>query len=197
MNKTVEWWVIGFSLAVGIAFGLSFWAAHSGTSFGLVPWVLGMSAGVLVAWAGCDLSAKRRMALASHETCKAGLSLRPRPGHALLVVYREGFVGMVAGMNVALDGRRAARLKSPRFTLLNVGPGNRTIAFSFDGRAGALINRADVTVPAVAGKVIALKATVVMGVMENAIVIDWFEVRPSDLRARLARMKRVVAEVAG
>lgn len=191
MNKTVQWWVIEFLLAFGIAFGLRFWGS------GLGPWVLGMSAGVIVTWAGCDLSAKRRMALASDETCKSGLSLRPRPGHALLVVYREGFVGMVAGMNVALDGRRAARLKSPRFTLLNIGPGQHTITFSFDRRAGAQINQAEVTLDAVEGAVIALQATVFMGAMKKAIIIDWIKACPSDLRVKLAGMKRAMAEVAG
>jgi len=197
MKKTVQWWVIGFLLAFGIAFGMGIWGSSLGISFGLGPWVLGMSAGVFLTWAGCDLAGKRRMALASDETYKEGLSLRPRPGHALLVIYRAGLVGMVAGMNVALDGRRAARLKSPRFTLLNIGPGHHTIAFSFDGRAGAQINQAEVTLDAEEGAVIALQATVVMGAIKKAIIIDWIKACPSDLRARLAGMKRAVAEVAG
>lgn len=194
MNKIVLWCVIGFVVAFGIAFGLGAWAASLGTSFGWAPWILGSTIGIFTAFIGGNLAGNRKVAMASGAERDTTLSFQPRPGHALLVIYREGFVGMAAGMNVTLDDRPVAQLKSPRFTALNLTPGEHTVTFGFGGLAGTQNNQAEVVVPAVDGQVIALKATMAMGALKNTIAVEWVEAYPSDLREKLARMKMVAAD---
>lgn len=132
--------------------------------------------------------------MASGETRDKTLSFQPRPGHALLVIYREGFVGMAAGMNVSLDGQPVAQLKSPRFTALNLTPGDHTVNFGFGGLAGAQNNQAEVVVLAVDGQVVALKATMAMGALKNTIAVEWVDAYPSELRQTLSKMKMVAAD---
>lgn len=194
VNKIILWCVVGFVVAFVIAFGLGAWAASLGTSFGIAPWILGGLLGAFTALIGGNLAGNRKVAMASGEARDAALSFQPAPGHALLVIYREGFVGMAAGMNVHLDGRPVAQLKSPRFTALNLTPGDHTVAFGFGGLAGAQNHQAEVVVPAVAGQVIALKATMAMGALKNSIAVEWVEAYPSDLRQTLAGMKMVAAD---
>lgn len=194
MNKIVLWCVIGFVVAFVIAFALGAWAASLGTSFGIAPWILGGLLGAFTALIGGNLAGNRKVAIASGETRDTTLSFQPQPGHALLVIYREGFVGMAAGMNVNLDGRPVAQLKSPRFTALNLTPGDHTVTFGFGGLAGAQNHQAEVVVPAVDGQVIALKATMAMGALKNTIAVEWVEAYPSELREKLAKMKMVAAD---
>lgn len=194
MNKIVLWCIVGFVVAFVIAFGLGFWAASLGTSFGAAPWILGGITGVFVAFIGGNLAGNRKVAMASETERGTTLSFQPRPGHALLVIYREGFVGMAAGMNVSLDGQPVAQLKSPRFTALNLTPGDHTVTFGFGGLAGAQNNQAEVVVPAIDGQVVALKATMAMGALKNTIAVEWVDAYPSDLRQTLSKMKMVAAD---
>lgn len=194
MNKIVLWCVIGFAVAFVIIFGLSAWAASMDSSFGIAPWIFGGFIGAFVAFIGGNLAGNRKVAMASGETRDMTLSFQPKPGHALLVIYREGFVGMAAGMNVNLDGQPVAQLKSPRFTALNLTPGDHTVTFDFGGLAGAQNNQAEVVVPAVDGQVVALKATMAMGALKNTIAVEWVDAYPSDLRQTLSKMKMVAAD---
>lgn len=194
MNKIVIWCVIGFVVAFVIVFGLGAWAASLGTSFGIAPWILGGLLGAFTALIGGNLAGNRKVAIASGEQRDATLSFQPRPGHALLVIYREGLVGMAAGMNVNLDGRPVAQLKSPRFTALDLTPGDHTVTFGFGGLAKAQNHQAEVMVPAIDGQVIALKAAMAMGALKNTIAVEWVEAYPSDLREKLSKMKMVAAD---
>lgn len=194
MNKIVLWCIIGFAVAFVLIFGLSTWAASMGTSFGIANWIFGGFIGAFVAFIGGNLAGNRKVAIASGEERNTTLSFQPQPGHALLVIYREGFVGMAAGMNVNLDGQPVAQLKSPRFTALNLTPGEHVVTFGFGGLAKAQNHQAEVVVPAVDGQVIALKATMAMGALKNTIAVEWVEAYPSELREKLARMKMVAAD---
>lgn len=194
MNKIVLWCIIGFAIAFILIFGLSAWAASMDISFGMAPWIFGGVIGAFVAFIGGNLAGNRKVEIATGETRDTTLSFQPRPGHALLVIYREGFVGMAAGMNVNLDGQPVAQLKSPRFTALNLMPGEHIVTFGFGGLAKAQNYQAEVVVPAIDGQVIALKATMAMGALKNTIAVEWVEAYPSELREKLARMKMVAAD---
>lgn len=197
MNKIVLWCLIGFGIALVVGLALGGFAGANGADLGVAPWILGGLLGAFVAYIGGNLAGNRKVATASTEARDKALAFDALPGHALLIVYREGFVGMAAGMNVMLDGQMAAQLKSPRFTALNLAEGDHTVSFGFGGLAGAQNNAAEVRVPAVAGQVIALKAAMAMGALKNTITVEWVEAYPSELRERLKGMKMVAADQAG
>jgi len=76
--------------------------------------------GVIV-WRNLQLN--RKVTDATPEQRTAALAFAPDPGKAALYVYRTQFVGKAVGINVDVDGRQAAQLKSPRFTRIALTPG--------------------------------------------------------------------------
>jgi hypothetical protein len=99
----------------------------------------------------------------------AAVAMTPIAGKALVYVYREGFVGKAAGMNVALDGKPVAQLTSPRFTVVAVPPGPHTVSAAFGGLAGPQNKTAEAAFTAEAGGVHAFRITLYMGMLQNSI----------------------------
>jgi hypothetical protein len=75
-----------------------------------------------------NLQTNRKVADAAPEQRTQALSFTPEPGKAALYVFRNQFVGRAVGVNVMIDGREAAQLKSPRFTRILLSPGPHRIA---------------------------------------------------------------------
>ena len=65
---------------------------------------------------------------ATFEQRDEALRFTPAAGKAALYVFRNQFVGRAVGINVLIDGREAAQLKSPRFTRILLTPGTHRIA---------------------------------------------------------------------
>jgi hypothetical protein len=75
----------------------------------------------------------RNVARASDGERQAALA-GPKAGMAQLLVYRDGFVGKLAGVDVVLDNAVVAQLKSPRFAALDVAPGAQRFTASAQGK---------------------------------------------------------------
>jgi hypothetical protein len=64
----------------------------------------------------------RKVAEATLDQRDQALKFAPVAGKAVLYVFRNQFVGRAVGINVMIDGREVAQLKSPRFTRLRFRP---------------------------------------------------------------------------
>ena len=75
-----------------------------------------------------NLRTNRKVAEATLDQRDEALKFAPVAGKAALYVFRSQFVGRAVGVNVLIDGREAAQLKSPRFTRILLTPGSHRIA---------------------------------------------------------------------
>jgi hypothetical protein len=75
-----------------------------------------------------NLQTNRKVAEATFEQRDEALRFAPVPGKAALYVFRNQFVGRAVGINVMIDGKEVAQLKSPRFTRVLLSPGAHRIA---------------------------------------------------------------------
>ncbi|WP_421728950.1 hypothetical protein [Brevundimonas sp.] len=194
MTKYIKPIIVGFVVAFVISGGISFMVASAGGSAGWLPAFIGGFIGVFTAYIMANLAGNRAGRAAQPAQQEAALNLRPEPGRAMLIVFREGFVGMAAGMNVSVDGRVVAQLKSPRFTAIPLDVGRHEMQLAFGALAGAQ-NRAGVEEFGVgAGEVVAYRATVSMGALKNSVALE--RITPdATLTAKLKAMKMVAPEV--
>jgi hypothetical protein len=76
---------------------------------------------VVIVWRNLQLNRKVTDATPAQRT--AALAFTPDAGKAVLYVYRTQFIGKAVGVNLDIDGRQAAQIKSPRFTRVALAPG--------------------------------------------------------------------------
>jgi hypothetical protein len=193
MSKYLPAIVTGFVVTVLISFGLGFLASAAGQPPGLATWLPGMIFGVIVAYVMSNLVGTKPSKAATSAEKEAVLAFRAEPGQALLIVFREGFVGMAAGMNVALDDRPIAQLKSPRFTALSIPLGPHKVWASFAGLAAAQNRVAEQDFVAGPGEVVALRMVMAMGATKNTIRIERID-NPDGLASKLKSMTMVAPE---
>lgn len=84
-----------------------------------------VAVGVVVAR---NLGTNRKETQATVDQRNDALRFAPVPGKAVLYVFRNQFVGRAVGINVLVDGREAAQIKSPRFTRIVLTPGAHRLA---------------------------------------------------------------------
>lgn len=194
--KAVKPILIGLVVAFVIGFGISFMLAAAGApkdgDFGFVAWGPAAVFGLIAAYAAGNLAGNRRVAPASEADRAEALSFVAPPGQARLYVYREGFMGSAAGLNVTVDGVEVGQLKSPRFLSVPLTPGAHTLRAGFGGLAGPQNNPTEETVELSPGHIVVLKAALRMGALKNTVA---FEPQPltDALKAKLSRMKMVAA----
>jgi hypothetical protein len=75
-----------------------------------------------------NLQTNRKVADATPQQRAEALTFSPAAGKAALYVFRNQFVGRAVGVNVLIDGREVAQIKSPRFTRILLTPGPHRIA---------------------------------------------------------------------
>lgn len=122
MGKYAKPIIIGFIVAFVVSAGLTLVAMAGGASPGMTPALVGMIFGAFTAYLLANLAGNRKQKAADPAAKSAALALRPEEGQALLIVYREGFVGKAAGLDVEVDGRTVVQLKSPRFAAVPLAP---------------------------------------------------------------------------
>ena len=160
---------------------------------GFALWYIPFFVGGITAYLMANLQGTKGGPLASEAQKTAVLGLRPSPGKGLILIHRQGFVGKMAGMEVTLDGRVLAQLKSPQFTAVEVEPGPHSIGFGFVGLAAAQNKPEVVQTTVVEGQVVAWRATVSMGMTsKNTITVERDE-QVQTLADELRRTKMVVA----
>jgi hypothetical protein len=74
-----------------------------------------------------NLQTNRKVADAPADVRAAALTFAPAPDKATLYVLRTQFIGKAVGVNVLIDGREVAQIKSPRFTRILLTPGAHEI----------------------------------------------------------------------
>jgi len=188
VNKYAKPLIVGFVVLLIVTFGIGFLGGAVGADLGVLPMMAGLFAGAFTAYIMANLAGNRAGVAASEADRAAAVSLTPPPGKALVIVYREGFVAMAAGMNLALDGREFAQIKGGKFTVLAVDPGEHELSAGFGGLAGPQNNAAIVSFVARDGQAFAYRATVSMGAVKNSVVLVPAPEDRDALSARLARM---------
>jgi len=169
MSKYIRPILIGFAAAFVVSFGLAFTFARLGASNIGISIYCGLFIGAFTAYILANLAGNRKVVTADAAQHGAAVAMTPVAGKALVYVYREGFVGKAAGMNVAVDGKPVAQLTSPRFTVVAVSPGPHTVSAAFGGLAGPQNKTAEATFTAEAGGVHAFRITLSMGMLQNSI----------------------------
>jgi len=190
MSKYLRAILIGFAVAfvVSLLFSLALCDTGLGVFFGVF-------AGVFVAYILSNLAGNRKVAAASPAERQAALDFKAPDGRALVYVYREGFVAMAAGMNVAVDGQEVVQLKSPRFTRLVLSPGTHRFQAAFGGLAGAQSKASSYDFQAVAGQVAVLRIGANMGLIQGSISFTPAP-DPAALAGKLGGMTMVAASPA-
>ncbi|MBX7248077.1 MAG: DUF2846 domain-containing protein [Caulobacteraceae bacterium] len=172
MNKYVWPAVWGVLVAFVLGFLMSLVSAAAQEPMGFAGWFPPTFFGALTFYLLANLAGNRKAANATSAERDAALALRPPAGQGQILVYREGFVGKAAGLNVSVDGAVRVQLKSPRFVVLPVAPGNHTVTTAFGGLAGAQNNAGEQTVSVAGGETVVLRATLSMGLLKNTVRLE-------------------------
>ncbi|MEJ0064398.1 MAG: hypothetical protein WDM85_02435 [Caulobacteraceae bacterium] len=190
MQKYIPGIVIGFVAAVLFGFLMRFVFPE-----GMASVWYGAFFGVFVAYIFANLAGNRKVPAASEAEKQAVLQLRPPSGKALLVVFREGFVAKLAGLNLFLDHKPFAQLTSPKFTSVVIAPGAHNLSCGFGGLAGPQSQKGSYDFQATAGGFIAVRIGArigaIQGVMSFTPIAD-----AQTLRTKLAGVPMVKADVA-
>ena len=187
MGKYAKPVIVGFIVAFVLSGGLSFLVAAGGGDAGMIPALVGGFFGVFTAYIMANLVGNQKGVAASAEEKAAAVAFRPEPGKAMLIVMRDGFVGKAVGLNVTVDGRLAAQLKSPRFTAIPLDVGSHEMEVAFGGLAGKQ-NKPNVErFGTGAGEVVVYAAKINMGALQNTIVLHRIDAS-AELSAKLNGM---------
>jgi hypothetical protein len=195
MSKYIRPILIGFVAAFVVSFGLAFTFARLGSSNLGISIYCGLFIGAFTAYILANLAGNRKVVTADAAQHAAAVAMAPADGKTLVYVYREGFVGKAAGMNVAIDGKPVAQLTSPRFTVATVAPGEHTVSAAFGGLAGPQNKTAEEAFTAEAGGVHAFRITLSMGLLQNSIQLAPMPDLAA-VKAALGRMKMTTPDMA-
>lgn len=195
MGKTAKPVVIGIVTALAVGFLMGGLRAAAGADIGIMPAVWGAMAGVFAAYIAGNLAGNRKTEKASDELRAQALALRPEPGSVLLVVYRKGFLGKAAGMNLSLDGRPFGQLRSPQFTAIQIPPGAHELTAGFGGLAGPQNNDGKGAFEAADGEAVVYCARVSMGAVRNTVTLERLHEGPDFIRDELRSSTMVRPEI--
>lgn len=195
MNKYIRPIGFGLLVAVVVFVAMNWLDAQLHRPPGFNTWFATIFLGVFTAYLLANLAGNRKVATADAATQAAALTFTPPPGQALIYVYREGFVGKAAGMNLSIDGKVVAQLTAPRFTCVAVSPGEHRLAMAFGGLAGPQNKAAETVIQTAADTAYVFKMAVSMGLIQNSITLQ----PQPDLAAMktvLGRMKMTAPDIA-
>ncbi|GGL31871.1 hypothetical protein [Caulobacter rhizosphaerae] len=190
MTKYVPAVVTGLVVSVALSFVLGFAASASGQPPSSPIWLPGLIFGAITTFAMANLVGTKGSKAATPAQKEAALAFRAEPGQALLIVFREGFVGKAVGLNLVLDGVAAAQLKSPRFTALSIAPGAHVLAAGFGGLAASQNRPVEERFTAAPGDLMAFRAVMSMGMAKNTIRLERVDDRAT-LAAKLKAMTMI------
>lgn len=142
------------------------------------------SAGTVIA---NGLANNRKAVRVSSADKRDLLSRRPPADRATLFLYRRGYNGMAAGVDVTIDGVTVAQLKSPACTRLDLSPGQHRIGARMAAGTGGKPGMAELTMRA--GDTVAVQIKMGFGkvTLERQPDID-------TVRQLLSRMTMVMPE---
>ena len=189
MSRYMPAIIAGFLAAAVMSFLMSF------VFEGVTPYIYGTFTGMFVAYIFANLAGNRKLPIAAAAEKDAALALKAPPGKALLVVFREGFVAKLAGLNVAVDGREFAQLTAPKFTVLALPPGAHTLTCGFGGLAGPQSKPGTYDFQVAEGDVATIGIGVAMGLVQGSMKFTPVA-NVEAARQKIARMPMVKADPA-
>ncbi|MEZ5956631.1 MAG: hypothetical protein R3C27_05385 [Hyphomonadaceae bacterium] len=178
--------VYGVALLVGL---VGYYALRSllGEEIMLIVALIALAAAAVIVMR--NLQTNRKVAEASFEQRDEALRFTPIPGKGALYIFRNQYVGRAVGINVVIDGREAAQLKSPRFTRILLSPGTHRIA-GYTGTNKAPGPGEGLELVAVAGEVYIAKCEVEAQMIGATIKFTPLNVEAA--RADLQKITRMV-----
>lgn len=194
MPKAWTPWIVGGGLVLILSFMMGLLEGGLGVQFGVERLIIPLTIGAIAGYALYNLSGNRHVEEADPETQRRALAFEAAPpGQTALYLIRTGFVGMAAGMNVEIDGKHVAQLKSPRFTRIDVPNGHHVIRASFGGGLAPQSNPAELSIEAKPEDEIQIfELGLGMGALKNSIRITPATVDTA--RVKISGMKMVKAE---
>lgn len=117
--------VYGLAVLAGLV-GYLLLRSLLGVEIMMIVALIALAAGAVIVFR--NLQTNRKVAEAPLDQRDDALKFTPVAGKAVLYVFRNQFVGRAVGINVLIDGREVAQLKSPRFTRLLLSPGSHRLA---------------------------------------------------------------------
>lgn len=135
MNRSLMFVVIvvAVSFTASFLFSFAITAAGGTVTDRWAPVFIGLSLGAVAGAIALALKGNRKVAMADGAARTAALR-DVQDGGARLLVVRQGFVGKLAGVDVAVDGTVRTQLKSPRFAALALAPGRHAVTASVQGK---------------------------------------------------------------
>lgn len=188
MTKYVPAVVTGLIVCFALSFVLGLAASASGQPPSSPIWLPGLIFGAIVTFGMANLVGTKGSKAATPAQKEAALAFRAEPGQALLIVFREGFVGKAVGLNLVLDGVAVAQLKSPRFTALSIAPGTRVLSAGFGGLAASQSRPVEERFTAAPGELVAFRAVMSMGMVKSTIRLE----RAEDQATLASKLKPMI-----
>lgn len=153
----------------------------------LIVALIALAAGAVVVTR--NLQTNRKVAEASFEQREEALRFTPVSDKGALYVFRNQYVGRAVGINVVVDGREAAQLKSPRFTRILLTPGTHRIA-GYTGTNRAPAPGEGLELVSVAGEVYVAKCEV-----EAQLIGATIKFAPLSVEAARADLQKITRMV--
>jgi hypothetical protein len=135
-----------------------------------------------------NLKTNRKVADATPEQRAEALKFAPIADKAVLYVFRNQFLGRAVGINVLINGRAVAQIKSPRFIRVTLTPGAHLIA-GYTGTNKPPAEGEGVAINANAGDVLIMKCEVEPNMVGASVK---FTAQPQ-ARADVQKITRMVA----
>jgi len=195
MNKMLRNVLIaaGVAVLVGFVFGLLDALTHApdlGRTGQMLAAVLSVLTFVILQFRGGN----RRVTPADADARAQALTFACPPDRALVYFIRTGFAGKAVGIDIAIDGRTAAQIKSPRFTCLSLAPGLHDIAAQVgDGKSKLTPGSAQFATTLVAGSVTLLHIGIQRGLLKSQLVFEPWTLEMA--KAQLGKIGMVLPEI--
>ncbi|HWK83829.1 MAG TPA: hypothetical protein VNS61_08825 [Caldimonas sp.] len=192
MNKLLRNLLIaaGVAVAVGFVFGFLGAVLHS-EEVGSSGQFLAGTLGILTFFILHLRAGNRRAVPADTEARARALSFACPPNQALVYFIRTGFAGKAVGVDLAIDGKTVAQIKSPRFTCVTVPPGPHELrAHVGDGTSALSPAEARLTNTLTAGSITLLHIGIERGMVKSKLVFE-----PWALDAAKSRLGKIGMEL--
>lgn len=192
MKGTLRNVIIAFAVvfAVGFCFGFLGAITHD-SSLGSLGSTVGLLAGAFTFFILQFRQGNRRVTFADSTTLARALAFNCPPDKSLLYIVRTGFMGKAVGIDIQVDGLPAAQLQSPRFTCVEVAPGEHLVTGKVgDGTSKFLPSTGQTPVNLVAGTVTVLHLHLERGMSRSQIAFTPWSMEAA--KSKLAGLRMVL-----
>ncbi len=188
------WKYIGLVLVGAVGFLIVMGALRKFVGQGPVTliWLAILIVGIVIV--ARNLMSNRKVPDAAPEARAQALMFTPDSANAVLYILRTQFIGKAVGVNVEIDGRAVAQLKSPRFTRIALTPGAHKVSGYTGPASGRKPGAGDIEVAASAGDLIVLECAVEPGMIGT--ITKFKRVELAAVRAKLQSTRMVAPDLA-